>query len=160
MSMNEVNPVIVEKGYQPRISLRNALCFDAMIFGHVNDERMRRDKAELQRNLTRFVDFQNASVLNRVVALPYASPYGFVRSESQWTLLVAAVADMHLVRFVQPNVRLRAYSMLRQSSIPFHMLFVAVAASNSSWSNHPSAHSNICTRSRRSRSLMVFRNSA
>ena len=30
---------------------------------------------------------------------------------------------------------------------PFHMLFVAVAASNSSGSNHPSAHSNVSTRS-------------
>ena len=56
VSMDEINPVIVEKRDQPRVSLGNALCFDAMVFRHVNDEGMWRNKTELQRNSTRFLD--------------------------------------------------------------------------------------------------------
>jgi hypothetical protein len=47
VSMDEINPVIVEKRYQPRIGLGNARCFDAMVFRQVNDEGMWRDKTEL-----------------------------------------------------------------------------------------------------------------
>ena len=56
MSMDEINSVIIAKRDQPRVSIGNALCFDAMAFGHVNDEGMWRDKAELQRNATGFFD--------------------------------------------------------------------------------------------------------
>ncbi len=79
VSMDEINPVIVEKRDQPRVNLGNTLCFDAMVFRHVNDEGMWKNKTELQRNSTRFFDLKNTAILNRFIGLPYASPYGFVR---------------------------------------------------------------------------------
>ena len=93
-SMDQVNPVIVQESDEPCVSFRDTSTFDAMVFRHVNDERMGRDKAEFQRNLTRFFDLQNPSVLNRVVALPHAAPDRFVRFESQLILSLRGLSPV------------------------------------------------------------------
>ena len=54
--MDQVSSVIVEKPDQLRVDFCYALSYDAVVLRHVNDERMWRDKTELQRNLTRFFD--------------------------------------------------------------------------------------------------------